>query len=56
MLKSMFGSNGERRLEQTYLVSNKLAARESVRSGKNRRRQRSSDKGFKITKDKYRFF
>ena len=56
MLKSKSGSNGERHLEQTYLVSNKLAARECVRSGQNRRRQRTSDKGFKMTKDKYRPF
>ena len=43
MLKSMFGSNGERHLEQRYLVSDKFAAMESVRKGQNRRQQCTSD-------------
>ena len=61
ILKSKFGSNGERHLDHKYLVSDKFAAMEFIRKGSkgedsNAENIEKGVKGFKLTKDEYRPF
>ena len=48
ILKSKFGSNGERHLDQRYLVGDKFAAMECIRKKKQNRRPLDAVKNKKV--------